>query len=857
MPHFCQPLSCKCQCLQPLIFLWLTLCSIVVDGLDENPHATACLKHLGAIVRAASNIRLLVLSQREVLLEEALASTASTAFDIAAFSQADILRFVEQKVDWLLKRRPSLTCKRDDIVATLRNEARGIFELVNAVVDDLENRVAIEDVDEYLANPPTGLDDAYDRILSRLAERSKNAKTRIRFVLQLLAVSARPLVVRDIHAAWAVSQWMKANPSEERVGKLWEQGGNALSGSFATRDLRMLLGSLIVVDSQGYVTLARSSFLKFVVNEELRGNANEARSGRWYEFSLEEANRLVYDICIAICTDTAWLHANASAGIPSLVQYTWTYWPYHLRASGSTLDPYTSQSRQVQKSFDQMLRRILQSTLSFLGALGEFVTSPLEPVVGGNYSLTEYRQSLQRAQHTIPTAISALSRSRQSIPVAEKLHTARVSVPARLSDLPLEPRHQQALKWLRNTAERIRGWLLRDETRVSRVQVDDLFEYTDIGSVFDKGTYPDHVAAMLDSARSLRLAALSFAVNPIHDVLVQRSKTVGFSPIQFLVYVSHVLEEAASFPFWDHTHETLDPLQSFLCNASDPQAKPAAFVLRSLSRNNPENSTGEQQNHWPTSHDANSEELGRQLKQLSEVAAHQWVAARYAFDAFGPWGDENAGWFDSIVAAPLSNLHLKSKFFLQETGEEPWPVFLNPNATLDLRAPSSMRDAPFKELLTALPAILRIAYAKYVAMLLQMFAEIPRAGVVAHFIQLSTSKGELLECMAYCRRLSTFSLRRLSHLLVVAFLYWLRMQLCPWLGAHAMSHSWSDLLLSYRHPAAYLNLQSFHDAMFWFKCKHSGSLLCLFNPIASINQRQWFSGKIHRCHRWAPRSIRG
>lgn len=805
----------------------------MVDGLDENPYATECLKHLGAIVRAASNIRLLALSQREVLLEEALASTASTVFDITNFSQTDILRFVEQRVDWLLKRRASLTVKRDAIVATLQKEARGTFELINTVIDDLDNRVAVEDVDEYLANPPSGLDDAYDRILARLAERSNNSKTRIRFVLQLLAVSARPLTVADIHAAWTVSQWMKTNPPEERVGKLWEQGESAQAGSFAIRDLRMLLGSLVVVDDQGYVTLARSSFINFVVNNELRSNTNEAKSGRWYEFSTEEANRLVYDICVAICTDTAWLHANASGGVPLLVQYTWTYWPYHLRASGSTLDPYTPQSRQAQKRFDQMLRRILQSALSFLGALGEFVTTPLEPVEGGNYSLTEYRQSLQRAQRTIPSAISALSRSRQSIPVAAKLHTDRVSVPTQLSDLPLDPRHRQALKWLRTTVNRLRGWLLRDETRVSRVQVDELFEKTDIGSIFEKGAYPDHVAALLDAARTLRLVALSFAVNPIHDALIQRSKTAGFSPIHFLVYISHVLEEAASFPFWDHTHETLDPLQSFFCNASDPQARPATFVLRSLSRNSHNRSTEGEQSHESSAVD--SEELSRQLRQLSEVAAHQWVAARYAFDALGPRGDGTAGWFDAIVATPLSNLHLKSKFFLQEARDEPWPVFLDPNATLDLRAPVSMREAPFKELLKALPAMLRIAYAKYVAMLLQMFAEVPRAGVVAHFIQLSTSKEELLECMAYCRRLSAFSLRRLAHLLLVAFLYWLRMQLCPWLGAHAMSHSWFDLLLSYRHPAAYLNLQSLHDAKFWFKCKDFQTLLCLSSPY-----QEWY-----------------
>ena len=27
--------------------------------------------------------------------------------------------------------------------------------------------------------------------------------------------------------------------------------------------------------------------------------------------------------------------------------------------------------------------------------------------------------------------------------------------------------------------------------------------------------------------------------------------------------------------------------------------------------------------------------------------------------------------------------------------------------------------------------------------------------------------------------------------------------------------------------------------------------------VQADRERQWFSGKIHRCHRWAPRSIRG
>ena len=35
------------------------------------------------------------------------------------------------------------------------------------------------------------------------------------------------------------------------------------------------------------------------------------------------------------------------------------------------------------------------------------------------------------------------------------------------------------------------------------------------------------------------------------------------------------------------------------------------------------------------------------------------------------------------------------------------------------------------------------------------------------------------------------------------------------------------------------------------------NIILTWNYIKSSKQRQWFSGKIHRCHRWAPRSIRG
>jgi hypothetical protein len=137
---------------------------------------------------------------------------------------------------------------------------------------------------------------------------------------------------------------------------------------------------------------------------------------------------------------------------------------------------------------------------------------------------------------------------------------------------------------------------------------------------------------------------------------------------------------------------------------------------------------------------------------------------------------------------------------------------MSPEVTLNWHAPTSVREAPVAEIVKAAPSLLRVLYIKYVTNLLEVFAPVPRAGVVTHFVQLTTSKQEMLECVRYARRfVSGANRRRLWHLL---FLYWFRCKLCPSLGAHAMAHPLNTLLLAYRHSAAYLDLQSTHDA--WF-----------------------------------------
>ena len=795
--------------------------------MDETPHGSQCLDHLNAIaLKTQQTIRLLITSQRQEALRTRLEGKDSVAhLSITDFSQSDISQYIRQKTDQLLVQRPSLGPKHEAIVQRLQNDVEGIFEVVNTTVHHLETHLSsVDDVDDYLDNLPSSMEDVYDKIFERLRPSSKVAMTRVRTALQFLAVSATPITVVDLQVAIKASRWMKDTAKETALQTLWTAKPSKEQSVEARQEIIQLLDTLVKVDENNFVTLVHSSLLHSLISDQNLFGQEETSpympNHSWYQFSESQAHRLVSDICIVACSNTTLIQANAFATQPPLLAYSWNYWAYHLRASHFTLDSYTPQSVRSRNAFDTMLRRAHQSTLSFLGALGVFLTRPLDPV-SGNYSILEYRQSLQRAQHSTTLAIWALCNSRQSFPIAAKLHKERDRIPADLDDIPADSKYQSAVRWGRSKASRFRGWLFKDETQVTQVKVDTLMETSAIPNLYGNNSFPEPVEPLLESSRALRQVALTFAVNPIHSALMQRADLGGFSPIHFLVYVAQLLEEAASFPYWEHLHEVLDPADAFICPSSDPQADAAKFVLRSVDWQRPNKRLVAEMETVlnPKEGDAASIlALGRKLRQLTEVTPHRWVAARVGFDMFQTDPKADGAWFQALVANPMANLHLKEKLYmLDKSDDRNWPVFLSPTITLDLNAPTSLRDAPVKEVITAMPSILMFIYAKYVASLLELFAEVPRSGVVAHFIQLTTSRTELLDFAQYVKTLWGSSMKRLRHVPLALLLYYLRLQFFPFLGAHAMSHPFRDLLLSYHHPAAYLNLQSFHDAWFWFK----------------------------------------
>ncbi len=398
-----------------------------------------------------------MLSQRQETLRELLERRQTVAkISITDFTRPDIQQYAKHKTDQLVARRPIFTTKHEIIAEKLQSEADGVFELINANLDHLERHVVDpKDVDDYLVDLPSNLQGVYEKIFARMDSASQETKTRALTALKLLVVSATPISVPDLHTALKITRLLPRNTGAGLIGDLCGSRWTSARVAAAARDLVFLLGSLIEIDGSGFVTLVHPSLRRTILVDHAGPMLTSHTA--WYQFSAAQAHRFASEICIAICSDTTLMQASApGTQPPPLLSYAWNYWAYHLRGSGLTLAGITPEGRHVGLALDRMLRQVHRDTLSFLGALSDFVTTPLEPVEG-RYTLLEYRQSLQRAQGAIPPAIDALCKSRQTIPVVAKLKEARSWVPLDLSDVPPETGYHQACKWATRNASRARS----------------------------------------------------------------------------------------------------------------------------------------------------------------------------------------------------------------------------------------------------------------------------------------------------------------------------------------------------------------------------------------------------------------
>ena len=142
----------------------LTPATIIIDALDEcqdSNQLTDGLKELSTL----RSIKVIVTSRKESHLHSELNSVSS--IEIAPEDiDADIAAFVEAKVK--ASSRLSHPSVRELIITKLCNTHDGMFLWVYLVLKELKSCISMTQVQDALANLPTGLDGIYKSILDRL-----------------------------------------------------------------------------------------------------------------------------------------------------------------------------------------------------------------------------------------------------------------------------------------------------------------------------------------------------------------------------------------------------------------------------------------------------------------------------------------------------------------------------------------------------------------------------------------------------------------------------------------------------------------------------------------------------------------
>lgn len=760
-------------------------------------------------------------------------------FDICSYTKEDISAFILSKGTALIVKRPRLTGKKDEIVRYLEDGAQGMFQWVNGSINLLERYAGHpDDIGDCLKGLPTDLTETYEKIFKRMPSGNEAAgiQKRIRIALKLLAVCERPLTASEIWYAGVIST---SENVESKVRALLEAREPLVAPEFALEEIRRLLDSLVDINDKGYVKLThdsvRAALLKPDGNSAMYtdSDGNPLKIGA-YQFTEQDANEEIASLCMSVCQSSTLSHATAFANrsIP-FVEYSWEYWTRHFKRS----------SGAIGTLFDQMIAGVARDTVVFLSALTEFATLDME-AVPGHYSDLEYIMSSKRARESLLPAMEALTTilTETGTGLSALLTTYKSAVPPP-SDLEETAKHSSytaCQKWAQDHYLRLRSRLKPKNTTVTQLRVDALFEKQQFKAL---PAQPQKCTALLEAARSLRTVALRFAVNPVYNSLLSRAGGSSFSPIHPLVYVAGMLEEAGSYPYWDHLTQDWDMLDPFHCKKDDTQSGPAQFVLycfewRELQEQKQKkgsssiverrhfNRVGKRINSRPT---PDGRALTRvstaskeQVKRLHGMTARDYVTSGTLFHIFN---DSDSFWVKTLVFNPIGQHHIRSNLLL-EGGES---IFEDPAQTLLRQAPDSYWENPFNALVEAIPDQLRLMYVKWVTLVFQIFGKLAGTTIAVHVNQMRSAHAGVRGTWYYTKWMCKEGNRLyLIHIVPALVLLYLRFEYAPWLAAHHLKNPRTRLPLSWNDPSQYLESQRDWTWRYWAATGMSSAIFDFF-----------------------------
>ncbi|KAL8908717.1 MAG: hypothetical protein Q9171_005330 [Xanthocarpia ochracea] len=239
---------------------------------------------------------------------------------------------------------------RHRIIRILNIRSKGMFLWVALMIKELELCSTVENIEYTLDRLPDGLNEVYERILTRLHDSLKPfRKTFCCRLLKWITLAKRPLRLTEVGEALRIQY-------ETAI----DDFGNTQHLLCSTRELELVCGSLVTV-KDGIIQLIHLSTKEFLIDQERASNLRQDFHA--FFVRIQDDSALLSGICVMYLS-TCCIPENFSRNISTkgrqtngtkLFEYAYLNWILHL----------TESSLQTLVKQEPILQRFLSSRNSF------------------------------------------------------------------------------------------------------------------------------------------------------------------------------------------------------------------------------------------------------------------------------------------------------------------------------------------------------------------------------------------------------------------------------------------------------------------------------------------------------------
>ncbi|KAI4264650.1 MAG: hypothetical protein L6R42_000248 [Xanthoria sp. 1 TBL-2021] len=299
---------------------------IIVDAADECSDIDRLLPGFIRLTEKGT-VKVILTSRREPNLVGILQNKPTLGMGPGDV-QKDIKSYLEYQVSQSSKLSDPHVCHRVTRILNIRS--KGMFLWVALMIRELNEMNTIEEIEYTLTHLPDGLNEVYERILTRLRHSFKpSSKTFCCKVLKWITLAKRPLRLTELGEALKIQY--------EAAVEDFTYSQHLLC---STRELELVCGSLVTV-KDGIIQLIHLSTKEFLVDQKSASNAGPDLQAFFVQ--TQDDSAVLSGICVKYlanrCVPGKLSRNDSSKGWQMddsrLLEYAYLNWIVHLTDSSS------------------------------------------------------------------------------------------------------------------------------------------------------------------------------------------------------------------------------------------------------------------------------------------------------------------------------------------------------------------------------------------------------------------------------------------------------------------------------------------------------------------------------------------